>query len=133
MIIPKNDFYSPFICKFKYSSVVTETEFSDYNNYPIKLEYFGGNENEEKSFFQRKNYIGKANYFNLTLTKELNTNNCSNDNCELCDSNNIDNCITCKYTSTIENNLKICKNIIISNSDEFIDKNNSINQNENCN
>ena len=48
LLIPKNDIYSPFICKIKYACVVTEPEFSEYNKFPIKINYNGGNEKEEK-------------------------------------------------------------------------------------
>ena len=111
LIIPKNDIYSPFICKLKYATVVTEPDYLEYNNYPINVNYIGGNENEEKSFFQRKNYIGKYNFYNLKLTDELKEVNCE-DNCELCinNTNYNYNCVTCKYSSNIENNLKICQN-----------------------
>ena len=136
LIIPKNGIYSPFNCELKYASVFTEPVFLEYNNYPIIITYIGGDENEEQSFFesQRKNYIGKVNNFNLKLTKELDEENC-NDNCELCESNNKDNCVTCKYESNIENNIKICKNNLINNSDELTNQNDNsdelTNQNDN--
>ena len=63
----------------------------------------------KKNHFLKKNYIGKVNYINLKLTKELNEKICQ-DNCELCETNNINICVTCKYSSNIENNKKICLN-----------------------
>ena len=102
LFIPKNDIYSPFICTLKYASVVSEPEYLEYNKYPIKINYIG-EDNKEEEFFdtQKKNYIGKYNYYNIKLSSEL-SENCEDD-CALCDTiNNI--CITCKYSSICKNN-----------------------------
>jgi hypothetical protein len=121
LLIPNNDIYSPFICTFKYSSVVSESDFSEYNKYPININYIGGSENEEKLYFHKNYYIGKTNNYNLILNKEINRINCEN-NCELCDSNNDEKCITCKYL----NNIKICKDNI-DKTDNTDNKNNKDN------
>ena len=120
LIIPENDIYSPFICTLKYAVVVSEPYFSEYNKYPININYIEGNENDEKSFFNKKYYIGKYNNFNIILNKELNTKNC-NDSCEVCESINIENCVTCKYSSNIDNEKKKCKeNLDNSQSNEYL-------------
>ena len=111
LLIPKNDIYSPFICTFKYASVVSEPDILEYNKYPIKINYIGGNENDEKVYFQKNYYIGKVNNYNLIFNKELNSKNCE-ETCQLCDNKNIKNCFTCKYSSKIDNNTKICKEFI---------------------
>ena len=108
LIIPNKNQYSSFICKITYAVVVTEPEYYEFNNYPIII-INTGNENDEKTIFEtkRKNYIGKYNYYNIMLPYDLNENNCE-DNCVLCASNDISNCITCKYSAIFENNIKIC-------------------------
>ena len=111
LLIPYNDLYSPFICTIKYTTVVSEPDFSEFKKYPININYIGGNENDNNLFFHKNYYIGKVNNFNLILNETLTTINCM-DNCELCDNNNIGNCVTCKYSSNINNNTKICENII---------------------
>ena len=100
LLIPYNDLYSPFICTIKYTTVVSEPDFSEFKKYPININYIGGNENDNNLFFHKNYYIGKVNNFNLILNETLTTINCM-DNCELCDNNNIGNCVTCKYSSNI--------------------------------
>ena len=105
LFIKKNKIYSPFVCKFKYASVVSEPGYLEYNKYPIRINYIG--ENIEEKHFETHNYIGKYNYYNIELTSELKEENCE-DNCALCNANN--KCITCKIESNFEKDIKICKN-----------------------
>ena len=111
LLIPNNELYSPFICTIKYATVVSEPDFSEFKKYPININYIGGNENDEHLFFHKNYYIGKVNNFNLILNTTLTTISCE-ENCELCDKNNIGKCVTCKYSTNIENNKKICEQII---------------------
>ena len=128
LLIPKSDIYFPFICKFKYSLVVTEPNYSEYNNYPIKVIHIG-NGNDERAYFKKKYYFGKYNYYNIILSNELKSKDCE-DICELCYSDDISNCVTCKYASLFEFNskTKICQNDNIDDYSEEI-----INQKTNSN
>ena len=83
LYIPKNDIYEPFTCRFKYAVVVTEPEYSEYNQYPIDVIYSGTNQNEEDFFDDNKRrYVGRYSFYNLTLDKQL-TENCDIE-CEIC-------------------------------------------------
>ena len=77
------------------------------------------------------------------MTKELNEKICE-DNCELCDTNNINICVTCKYSFNIENDKKIClnkpnddersdENTITNNINEIINQDNNTNINNKSN
>ena len=120
LIIPKNDTYNIFTCKFRYACTVSEPEYSEFNKYPEKIN-FTGEINEEELYFdsQKTNYLGKYSYYSLYLDKELTEKDCE-DNCELCSSNK-SKCFTCKYSAIILEDKKICKNesILISSEIQF--------------
>ena len=108
IIIPKNNIYEPFNCKFKYAVVVTEPEYSKFNEYPIEIT---GDTENEKNYFKRNYYIGKSSYYNILLKEKL-TDICEN-NCELCNFHNTSICLslslqnikTIIYTDDIQNNV----------------------------
>ena len=111
LIIPKKDIYETFTCKFQYASVLSEPEFSEYNKYPI--EYIDtGKTDKEDEFFEnnKKKYIGRYSYYEIFSNYKLTEISCG-ENCELCYSINLDNCITCKYSFSYDDyNIKICDN-----------------------
>ena len=96
LFIPKQENYFSFSCKFKYAVVVSEPKFSEFNNY-LKEYYDTGQSNNEENFFenQKKYYIGKYNYYNIFLNINLTEIGCKDD-CEICNLNNSEKCITCK-------------------------------------
>ena len=105
-ILPKET-YEAFICNFQYASVVTEPDYSEYNNYPVEFEFIG---QTEEDFFEdsKRNYVGRYSYYKLISGHELRID-CP-ENCELCYSDNsINVCVTCKYDYYFDNKLKVCK------------------------
>ena len=130
LIIPKKDTYEQFKCKFQYASVLTEPEFSEYNKYPIEYNDTGGTNKEDKFFEDnKKNYIGRYSYYEIVLSSELTEIDCGI-NCELCYSNNHDDCITCKFSFTYDdNNKKICDYISIETETSEILDNTEITEN----
>jgi len=109
LVIPKSDNYNTFTCKFRYACTVSEPEYSEFNKYPENIN-FTGEVNEEEIYFnsQKTNYLGKYSYYSLYLDKQLTEKDCG-ENCELCSSDK-SKCYTCKYTSTILEDKKICEN-----------------------
>ena len=107
--IPGNSLYNAFSCQFKYSCIFTEPEYEEFNNYPEKIIYSGG-DNEEVSHFnnQKTKYLGKYSNYILNQVNQLTTENCE-ENCELCYSTN-KSCVTCQYSFTIEDGKKSCDN-----------------------
>ena len=115
LFIQKQKQYSTFNCIFKYAVVVSEPEFSEFNKYP--KEYNDTGTNKEENFFEHQNYIGKYNYYNISLSQNLTEIGCPN-KCDLCNQINPEICITCNNFSYYdENNNKLCElNIINTNS-----------------
>ena len=60
---------------------------------------------DEKNYYIKKEYIGKYYYFNIIINEDL-ISDCHNDLCDLCLINYT--CITCKYNSTFNGNIKKC-------------------------
>ena len=109
LVIPKSDNYNTFTCKFRYACTVSEPEYSEFNNYPEKIN-FTGEVNEEELYFesQKTNYLGKYSNYSLYLDKQLTEKGCE-ENCELCSSDK-SKCFTCKYSAIILEDKKICEN-----------------------
>ena len=112
LIIPKSNTYEPFSCRFKYSVVVTEPEFSKFNNY-TSFYFDSGNAAQdqlEEVFYDKikNNYAGKSNIFTLFINKTLTEVNCET-NCELCYSERNSECISCKYLSYYEESKIVCE------------------------
>ena len=109
LVIPKSDIYNTFTCNFRYACIVSEPEYSEFNKYPEKIN-FTGEVNDEIKYFdsQKTNYVGKYSYYSLYLDEVLTEKDCE-ENCELCSSDK-SKCYTCKYTSRILDDKKICKN-----------------------
>ena len=115
----KNEF-NQFMIKIEFAFIVTEPEYEKYDKYPDKIDTKYGNDSKDYFNNHKESYIGKTLYYEFFLNESLN-NNCENPFCELCLSNNLSYCITCKYNFSIINNQKICDVVQFSDTIEIID------------
>ena len=131
LIVPKAHIYEPFSCRFKYSVVVTEPEFSKFNIYPIKYNDTGTiyeGEDIETAFYEnlKNNYAGKSNNFTLYTNETITDENCGN-NCGLCYTEKNDKCISCEYSSYYDRDF----NLICQDNPFEVEKTNNPTQIEN--
>ena len=101
-----------------FAMVLTEPEYEDFNQYPIEFDnqYCGGVCNDEKDNFNKKLYIGRHSYLDISINSEVITNNCGHidEKCLLCIKNS-NACVACKFSYKLsENNGKICLDEITS-------------------
>ena len=98
----------------EYAYILTEPDFGAYNQYLLYIDETLGNKiKDEKEYYKKYEYIGKASTFTLIIRENL-TNICNEDFCSLCyESENT--CITCKYIFDYNenNNTKTCYNLPI--------------------
>ena len=98
----------------EYAYILTEPDFGAYNQYLLYInETLGNKIKDEKEYYKKYEYIGKASTFTLIIRENL-TNICNEDFCSLCyESENT--CITCKYIFDYNenNNTKTCYNLPI--------------------
>ena len=97
-------------CSLSYIYYITEVDFEEYNSYPNEIispnAYNSLNFEEEKDI-----YKSRLLYYNLTINEDL-SEECQNENCELCKYANKSLCIVCKYNYIINKDengkYKIC-------------------------
>ena len=98
----------------EYAMVLTEPEYSKFNQYSPSIEKInceGEGEDEEEYFNNnKKEYIGKYSYINLVINSNDISNNCDDINCQYCLKEGDKFCILCKYLYIIQNEEKICLN-----------------------
>ena len=123
--------YNAFICNLQYAYKISESNLTEYDNYPNIIDGFN---ETELSDFQKEEYIGRLTYFNIILQKNL-TTKCNDENCILCELNKTDHCLEYKYNFNYsEKEEKICfdnyigtdfinSDFIINNFSENIDSN----------
>ena len=106
LIINKSDNYGSFTFIIEYYCSATEPNYTIFRNYFFKLI----DDKEEEIYFesQRKNYSGKYSNYSIVLINELTEVKCEK-NCNLCSTNNISKCITCKYDFYFIGDDKFCK------------------------
>ena len=106
LIINKSDNYNSFNFIIEYYCIATEPNYTIFRNYFFKLI----DDKEEEIYFesQRKNYSGKYSNYSIVLINELTEVKCEK-NCNLCPTNNISKCITCKYDYYFIGDDKFCK------------------------
>ena len=95
----------------EYAYVGIDPEYSKINTYISEIDNSYGNEFEQ-NYYEKKEYIGRSAYFNLTIEENL-TSIC-NDKCILCYKKDINYCVICRYNYTFNGNEKICFSIIES-------------------
>ena len=83
----ENNSYIKSEYKIEYSIIVTESNFAEYEKYPIYIKDYNGEEIEEIFNKNKKRYIGKTIYYDIILKENL-SENCNNPNCSLCIENN---------------------------------------------
>ena len=96
--------------RIEYSMVVKEPDYELYNKFPtiIDVDFCGNDYEEEKKYFERKNYIGRISYCDIFINSNNITDECE-ENCEICLKNQNMTCITCKYLfEVMENGEKKC-------------------------
>ena len=86
----------------EYAYVLEEPNYENLKNYYSFIE---GSIEDEKDYYKKYEYTGKASYFTIIIKENLITN-CNDDSCSLCFTNYT--CITCKYNYTFNNNVKKC-------------------------
>ena len=100
-IIVKLNFvnFESFNCKIEYSYEITESDFDEFEKYPVKIDNSHG---DDKDIFNEKKhkYIGRTSYYNLYLNESLRPD-CFDNNCGLC-SYDRRTCIICKYNFIVE-------------------------------
>ena len=107
-----NNNYTKFICNIQYSYKVTEPDLECYNRY---IEYYDGdNETDDQFNDEKTEYIGRLNYYNISLNESL-IEDCKDPNCKLCLGSNSSFCIICKYNNTFSDykKTKICLEQVI--------------------
>ena len=91
-----NNNYTKFICNIQYSYKATEPDLECYNRY---IEYYDGdNETDDQFNDEKTEYIGRLNYYNISLNESL-IEDCKDPNCKLCLGSNSSFCIICKYNN----------------------------------
>ena len=102
--------YTKFICNIQYNNKVTEPELKCFDSYATECE--GEDEISEQFNTTKEEYIGRLNYYNITLNESL-VRDCKDTNCELCLESNNAFCIICKYNNTFSKDIKICLDQVI--------------------
>ena len=96
-------FYEEVNYTIEYAVVVKEDYQILYN---LSDELQTKNSFNESEYYECKKYTGKTSYFNLIIKNNLKRD--CNDICDLCNDNNIDYCVTCKYNYSFNNEEKSC-------------------------
>jgi hypothetical protein len=78
----------------EYAGVVTEPDFDEFNKY-CEIDSLNGNINQEKSEFQKYDYVGKTRYISIKVNDSL-TGQCTDETCFYCLQNDKDNCVSFK-------------------------------------
>ena len=129
----ENGEYSKRNYTFEFVFIVEEDNYDNLidnvnmTNYDYSRGSDGGEAKNEKNYYTKHEYIGKHSYFNIIISDEL-VSDCHNDLCDLCFINYT--CITCKYNTTFNGNIKNCKSpfspttIITTNIESTIVENN---------
>ena len=102
-----NNNYTKSICNIQYSYKTTEPDLECYDSY---IKYYDGHNETDGEFNDSKiEYIGRLNYYNISLNESL-IENCKDPNCKLCLESNNSSCIICKYNNTFsyDKRTKIC-------------------------
>ena len=90
----------------EYAYVLEEPNYEVMEAYYTYIDKSKGNQQEnEKNYYKKYEYIGRTSNFSLIIKENL-TNNCYDDSCSLCLTNYT--CIICKYNYTFNNNNKTC-------------------------
>ena len=105
LIFETKDEYKGMNYTIEYAYAVKEPDYSKLNNYISYIDNTYGN-SFEMYYYEPKEYIGKAAYFNLSIKENL-TSYC-NDKCILCYESDINYCVICKYNYTFNGDEKIC-------------------------
>ena len=87
--IPKNR-------KIKYAMIVTEPDYDTYQKYVTTTICDCEEDQEKNGYFIKKNYTGKHSYCNIKINENEITNQCLDDNCNLCLQKNNSICVLCK-------------------------------------
>ncbi len=94
-------------CEIKYTYIITEPKYEDYNKYVDVEDNSFGSINEYYYNSQTDKYEGKINTYEIIIDQDFEIE-CKG-NCELCLKNDTNFCVTCEFNYTInENNYKIC-------------------------
>ena len=91
----------------KFALIVSEPEYKKLNDYIEYIDISKGDDNE-KSYYTPKEYVGKTTYFKI-IKDGLLSKNCEKEECSLCKEGESDKCITCNYDFTLIKGEKICK------------------------
>ena len=111
-LIFSNELITSTKCEIRYTFIITEPNFNEYNEYSINRIVYG--EDIELTNFnnQKSEYESKMIYYNIIINKNL-KKACDEINCELCLQNFPNNCITCKSNYSISRvegeKVKICE------------------------
>ena len=98
--------------RIKFSMVLTEPNYNEFNQYPIKIDkdYCTNCNEEEEIFNNNKNlFVGRISYYTIIINPDILTSDCKNENCAYCLKEDL-TCITCKYSFKLSDNktTKIC-------------------------
>ena len=109
-LILKNDINIRENSRIEYGMVVMEPEYDIYNLYPIEIDrnYCGGDCEDEKTIFDRQMYYGRVSFCDIVFNLETLSQNCSDDNCLICNRYADNICVHCKYLYIEKNGKKIC-------------------------
>ena len=94
-------------CVIKYSTIITEPDYEEYNNYANFI--LDPNNDNEKNNFTKNIYEGKKGHFDIIISEDITTNcGIENINCNLCLKSQKAHCLSCKFDFEDDVNGKIC-------------------------